>query len=414
MNKWIVMGLGSLVVAGCLWTGALYSPAMAQEDDGILDRIKRRFAGEDAASATSTARDPVEAEPASAEEAAEEQSLTEIINRRYARRSGTVADEDDDTMAAYEVEEEEVVEGFDEPGIPRGMRDARLEALHRVMKLRRQLANRQGNRGPVMKSLRKASEEYFAADLEFRREELEAVREQLEEMERQLDRRAKSKRRIIDLQMTVWQHEAEGLGLFSPEDQIGPMHHDHGMDMHDMMEDEYGISGRDHGPGESDMDAYFEEDNPYGGDLDDADSGEYEEGSIEDYEDNLSVESEQKSALDRLHELHRRGYLSRQELNRILRRITDTPQPEDPGSSEVPGLDGPVENPNQNIIQPIDPDQNVIVPTEPDVDAAILEAIEELPPPVTEVDEINEESTAADSPPLSDDLDLSDPVDDSE
>ncbi len=96
----------------------------------------------------------------------------------------------------------------------------RNQALATVRGLRQALASGRGNRKKIESDLRKALSDYFMADMQSRNAQLEQIRKRVESMEQKLQRRMKSHDEVVELQLKLLIHEADGLGFFAPGDEL--------------------------------------------------------------------------------------------------------------------------------------------------------------------------------------------------
>ena len=98
-------------------------------------------------------------------------------------------------------------------------RNPRQMAMKKVTELRAKLKSGE-DRAAVESQLRQALSEYFLADMRHRVRELDEIKAKLAETEAKLQRRLDSQQESIDLQLKLFLHEADGLGLFRPEDSL--------------------------------------------------------------------------------------------------------------------------------------------------------------------------------------------------
>ena len=96
----------------------------------------------------------------------------------------------------------------------------RNRALATVRGLRQALASGRGNRKKIETDLRQALSDYFLADMQSRNAQLEQIRKRVESMEQKLQRRMKSHDEVVELQLKLLIHEADGLGFFAPGDEL--------------------------------------------------------------------------------------------------------------------------------------------------------------------------------------------------
>ena len=101
--------------------------------------------------------------------------------------------------------------------------DPRSSVIGKLDELRKQLGNAKAveQKGQIKTSVRKALSEYFDLDLQQRKAELDRLTKRSDDMVALLTKREAAKDQIVDLQLTAFQYEAEGLGLFS-ERRTGP------------------------------------------------------------------------------------------------------------------------------------------------------------------------------------------------
>jgi len=99
---------------------------------------------------------------------------------------------------------------------PRLAADPRDIALQKIQIFKQQIASGQGDRDKLEKNLKTALNEYFQADMRHRQKELGAIRKRLAEMEAKVKQRSDSQAKIVDLQLTLLLHEADGMGFFAP------------------------------------------------------------------------------------------------------------------------------------------------------------------------------------------------------
>ncbi len=90
----------------------------------------------------------------------------------------------------------------------------RIEDALRDLKQAKSAKTKEGETRALLK-LNAALGEYFDSDMEFRRKEIDEIKVGLRKMESLLERRVKSKRAIIGLQLRMIVNEAKGLGFFS-------------------------------------------------------------------------------------------------------------------------------------------------------------------------------------------------------
>lgn len=111
------------------------------------------------------------------------------------------------------------------PGSPRPlsreeMKDpavkAHIEASQAVLRAMAEFRGAQGDaaKAAAQKKLNDALIKCFDADMKVREEKLQKVEAQVKTLRTQFDKRASKKQEILDLQMKMYENEAEGLGFF--------------------------------------------------------------------------------------------------------------------------------------------------------------------------------------------------------
>jgi hypothetical protein len=95
--------------------------------------------------------------------------------------------------------------------------DPRQQVLKKINELRSKLTLPEEDRQEVAKQLKTALIEYFIADMQHRVRELDEIKAKVAEMEAKLDKRLRSQQEAVDLQLSIFLREADGLGFFSDD-----------------------------------------------------------------------------------------------------------------------------------------------------------------------------------------------------
>jgi hypothetical protein len=95
--------------------------------------------------------------------------------------------------------------------------DPRQQVLKKINELRSKLTSPEEDRQEAAKQLRTALTEYFIADMQHRVRELDEIKAKVVEMEAKLDKRLRSQQEAVDLQLSIFLREADGLGFFSDD-----------------------------------------------------------------------------------------------------------------------------------------------------------------------------------------------------
>ncbi|MDX1964166.1 MAG: hypothetical protein SFX18_13515 [Pirellulales bacterium] len=105
--------------------------------------------------------------------------------------------------------------------------DQRGALMQKIQELKGQLHSPEIKREQVEQDLRKALEQYFVADMQYRVRELDEVKKKVQELEAKLEKRLQSSQEAVDLQYKVILREADGMGFFggggSPLPGTGPL-----------------------------------------------------------------------------------------------------------------------------------------------------------------------------------------------
>ena len=90
------------------------------------------------------------------------------------------------------------------------------EVRKNLRRLRKKLADvvDQGERDLIGEELMTSMTAYFEADMKLREAELTGIKKRVDDMEQHLNKRAAAKQEIVDLQVRMFEKEAEGLGFF--------------------------------------------------------------------------------------------------------------------------------------------------------------------------------------------------------
>ena len=86
-------------------------------------------------------------------------------------------------------------------------------ALEMVRQIQASMAE-DGDRSQIEKALRKALNEFFLADMQYRVEELDKIKRKVRETEATLQKRLEAKDESIDLQVKLLFQEADGISVF--------------------------------------------------------------------------------------------------------------------------------------------------------------------------------------------------------
>ncbi len=104
--------------------------------------------------------------------------------------------------------------GFPTPAADQS--DPRTQALQAVHELRAKLRSEEDeDREAVKSQLQAALAEYFDRDMEYRQRELGRLRERADETQVKIEQRQAARDELIDLQLKLFQQDADGLGLLS-------------------------------------------------------------------------------------------------------------------------------------------------------------------------------------------------------
>ena len=131
--------------------------------------------------------------------------------------SDFLAHDDDDPGRQFNrnVVDRELPDAFDRRRQP-ATSDPQQVALGKIQYIKNTLAAGNGDRDKLEKNLKAALDAYFAADMQKRQKELDGIRKRLTQMEAKLKKRSDSQQKIVELQLTLLLHEADGLGFFAP------------------------------------------------------------------------------------------------------------------------------------------------------------------------------------------------------